>query len=163
MDSPPPPVAFPLTRSHAKLPRPNQSQIQAPWLPKLYTNLHLASHPPTQALLPPTPPFPSKTPKSIPPPHPTFPCLPPELLPLQIPERRISDRTERKREGKTDIASVPRGADAGADRADEPDLGHAHDGAEDAEAEGGDGGEARGQLGGGQVDGDVVAGEPALE
>lgn len=46
---------------------------------------------------------------------------------------------------------------------DEPHLGHAHDGAEDAEAEGGHGGEAGGEEVRGGVDGGVVAGGAALE
>lgn len=46
---------------------------------------------------------------------------------------------------------------------DEPNLGHAHDGAEDAEAEGEDGGDAGREEVRDRVDGHVVARHAALE
>ena len=88
--------------------------------------------------------------------------LPLKIALLQRPHHPIADGAERKRQREADVAAVP-GADEAADGPDEPHLRHAHDGAHDAEAEGHDGGDARWQPGGVAVDGDVVAGEAALE
>lgn len=81
---------------------------------------------------------------------------PPKLLLLKIPQPAITDKRKRERELEADIPPVARQADFLADGADEPDLRHAHDGAEDAEAEGEHGGAAGGQELARVVDGDVV-------
>ena len=81
---------------------------------------------------------------------------PPKLLLLKIPQPAITDKRKRERELEPDIPSIPRQTDFLADGPDEPDLRHAHDGAEDAEAEGEHGGAAGGEQLARVVDGDVV-------
>jgi len=86
---------------------------------------------------------------------------PPTTLPskrplLKRPQHQVRNPRKRKRKLKPHIAPVRRAADFLAHGADEPDLRHAHDGAEDAEAEGEDGGHAGGEEVRGVVDGDVV-------
>lgn len=75
---------------------------------------------------------------------------------LQKPQPSISDRAKRKRQRKAHVPPKRRQPDPLPDRADEPDLRHAHDGAEDAEAKGHNGRDAGREEGGGGVDGDVV-------
>ena len=81
---------------------------------------------------------------------------PPKLLLLQRPKHHEAERRKRKRQLEADVAPVRRVADPLAHGPDEPDLRHAHDGAEDAEAKGHDGCQARRQEARVVPDGDVV-------
>ena len=81
---------------------------------------------------------------------------PPKLLLLKIPQPAITDKRERERELEAHIPAIPRQADFLADGPDEPDLRHAHDGAEDAEAKSQHGGAAGREEFARVVDGDVV-------
>lgn len=78
------------------------------------------------------------------------------MLLLQTSKHRETDRAERERQLEPHVAPVLRVPDPLADGADEPHLRHAHDGAEDAEAEGEHGGEARREQARVVPDGDVV-------
>ena len=89
--------------------------------------------------------------------------LPPKPLLLHRPQNTIRDEGKRKRQLEPDIASITRRADMFPNGPDEPHLRHAHDGAEDAEAKGRDGGDAGGQEVRGGVDGRVVAADAAFE
>jgi len=107
-----------------------------------------------------------KIPKNpAPDPHPPFPSpsLPPQNPPLHRPQDRITNARKPKRQRKPHIATICRVPNQLANRADIVDLGHAHDGAEDAEAESEDGGEAGGEEARVLVDGEVVAGYAAFE
>lgn len=90
----------------------------------------------------------------LPKPHPH--PLSPKMRLLQRPKPQITNRSKSKSERKPHIATITRVPNMFPDRTDEPDLRHAHDGAEDAEAEGEDGGDARGEQFAVVPDGDVV-------
>lgn len=81
---------------------------------------------------------------------------PPKHPLLHRPKHHEADGAKRKRQLEPDIPPILRVADRLADGADEPDLRHAHDGAEDAEAEGQDGGDAGREEARVVPDGDVV-------
>lgn len=81
---------------------------------------------------------------------------PPKLLLFQSPKDRETDRAERKRQLEAHVAAVARIPDQLADRADEPHLRHAHDRAEDPEAEGEHGCDPGGEQARVVPDGDVV-------
>ena len=84
------------------------------------------------------------------------PPLPPKPALLQRPKNPKTHRRKRKRQLEPNVAPVLRVPDRLAHRADEPNLRHAHDGAEDAEAKGQDGGDAGREEAGVVPDGDVV-------
>ena len=85
-------------------------------------------------------------------------------MPLfQRPQNGITRRTKRKSQRKPNIASVPGRTDQFPNGSDEPCLGHPHDGAEDAETKGADGGDAGWEQARVAVDGDVIATDAALE
>ena len=78
-------------------------------------------------------------------------------MPLfQTPKHAITDRAEGERKLEPHVTAVTRIANLPADGAYEPHLRHAHDGAEDAEAEGEHGGDAGREQARGVPDGDVV-------
>ena len=89
-------------------------------------------------------------------PHHTTHPSPPKLLLLQTSKDRKTDRAERKSQLEPHITAILRVPDPLADGPYEPDLRHAHDGAEDAEAESEDGGEAGREQARVVPDGDVV-------
>ena len=87
---------------------------------------------------------------------PTTIILPSKLLLLKRPEDDITDPRKRKRQFEPHVPTITRIADFLAHGTDEPDLSHAHHGAEDAEAESQDGGHPGGKQVRGVPDGDVV-------
>lgn len=91
------------------------------------------------------------------------PPSPPKLRLLQRSEPAVTDEGKRKCKRKPDIAAICGGADPLPNRADEPDLRHAHDGAEYAEKEGGNRGDAGGQEVWRGVNGWIVTRDAALE
>lgn len=82
--------------------------------------------------------------------------LPPKLPLFQSPEHRKTNGTERESQLEAHVAPIARIADPLAYGADEPHLRHAHDGAEDPEAEGEYGGDAGWEQARVVPDGDVV-------
>ena len=78
------------------------------------------------------------------------------MLLLKGPKHREADRAKCKRQFEANIAPVRRIPNLLAYGPDEPHLRHAHDGAEDPEAKGQDGGDAGGKQARVVPDGDVV-------
>ncbi len=81
---------------------------------------------------------------------------PPKLLLLKGPKHREADRAKPKRQLEANVAAVCRIPNLLAYGPDEPHLRHAHDGAENPEAKGQDGGDAGGEQARVVPDGDVV-------
>lgn len=79
-------------------------------------------------ILPPPPPIPKYHPITVP--------LPPKPPHLQSPKPHITHRRKRKRKRKPNIAPKPWQPNKPSNGPRKPLLRHAHDGAEDAEAEG---------------------------
>lgn len=96
-------------------------------------------------------------------PPPPFVTSSSKLLLLKISKRYVRAGSKSKSQFKAHITTVIGGTDQLADRADVPDLGHAHDGADDAKAESPQGGDAGRQFLGLVVVFGMVAAEAALE
>lgn len=88
--------------------------------------------------------------------QPSYQTSPPEPPLFQTPKDGEAERAERKGQLEAHVAPVSRVPNLPAHGADEPQLRHAHDGAEDAEAESEHGREAGGQEFRVVPDGDVV-------
>ena len=126
--------------------RGNKRYIAIPkschYLPLPYTKKH-----PKHQTLPNAPPF----------------LSPPKNPPLHPPKPTISHPGKPKTQHKAHIPAILGRTDAFPHRPNPPHLRHAQHGAHDPEAEGQDGGDARGEEGRGVVDGDVVVAAGVFE